>query len=67
MLKMNSMLMACFFTNLLLYTKFGLMKLAVVKERKISFDNVVGMKNLCMHNAKKLENLGSNSFVAHSC
>ncbi len=57
MLKTNLMLMACSFTNLLLYTKFGLMKLAVVKERKICFDNVVGMRNLCVHNAKKLDNV----------
>jgi hypothetical protein len=56
LLKTNSILMACSFTNLLLYTKFGLMKLAVIKERKICFDNVVGMRNLCVHNAKKLEN-----------
>ncbi len=54
MLKTKSMPMACSFTNLLLYTKFGLIKLAVVKERKICFDNIVGMRNLCMHNAKKL-------------
>jgi hypothetical protein len=51
------MLMACSFTNLLHYTKFGLMKLAVVKERKICFDNAVGMRNLCIHNTKKLENV----------
>jgi hypothetical protein len=57
MLKTNLMLMACSFTNLLLYTKFGLMKLAIVRERRICFNNVVGMRNLCMHNAKKLENV----------
>jgi hypothetical protein len=57
MLKTNSMLMACSFTNLLLYTKFGLMKLAIVRERRICFDNVVEMRNLCMHNTKKLENV----------
>jgi hypothetical protein len=57
MSKTNLMLMACSLTNLLLYTKFGLMKLAVVKKRKICFNNVVGMRNLCMHNAKKLENV----------
>ena len=57
MFKMNSMLMACLFTNLLLYTKFGLMKLAVVRERKICFNNVVGMRNLCVLNAKKLKNV----------
>ncbi len=33
------------------------MKLAVIKERKICFDNVVGMRNLCVHNVKKLENV----------
>jgi hypothetical protein len=57
MSKTNSMLMACLFTNLLLYTMFGLMKLAVVRERRICFDNIIGMRNLCMHNTKKLENL----------
>jgi hypothetical protein len=56
-LKTNSMLLACSFTNLLLYTKFGLMKLAIVRERRICFDNVVRMSNLCVHNAKKLENV----------
>jgi hypothetical protein len=44
MLKTNSM-------------KFGLMKLAVVRERRICFNNVVRMRNLCMHNAKKLKNV----------
>jgi hypothetical protein len=33
------------------------MKLAVVRERRICFDNNVRMRNLCMHNAKKLENV----------
>jgi hypothetical protein len=55
--KTNSMLMACSFTNLLPYTKFGLMKLAIIRERRIRFNNIVGMRNLCMHNASKLENL----------
>jgi hypothetical protein len=57
MLKTNLMLMACLFTNLLLHTKFGFMKLAIIRERRICFDNIVGMRNLCVHNAKKLENV----------
>ncbi len=33
------------------------MKLAIVRERRICFDNIVGMMNLCVHNAKKLKNV----------
>jgi hypothetical protein len=33
------------------------MKLVITKERKICFDNIVGMRTLCMHNTKKIENV----------
>jgi len=49
--------MACSFTNPLLYMKFGLMKLDVVKERRICFDSAAVMRILCVHSAKKLENV----------